>query len=271
MEKVFNKAQSYKYNSVMYKDLEDIGDIHEENIVEIADAVFIIKETFKEVIIYWGAQTKESFFHGFNKVINIISNKNIKQNRLFIEFIPEDFIEGMEDLGFRVVSEWTDYWVDNLQSIKVPASPFESVRLLNADEFHSAAKVLQSCEGYSREFTGESDEWVKEWNEDENSCVLVAEENSEIIGVCCLNIYGFYSEKGPVLWLREIGVMPRWQGKGIGYALINKAFKWGEEHGAKRSFLACDIENCNGIRLYEKFGYRKKEGRGQINMAKENK
>ncbi|WP_055669573.1 GNAT family N-acetyltransferase [Desnuesiella massiliensis] len=268
MENLLEKAQGYEYNSVMYKDMEDIGEASKENVFTGEDSLFIAKEKPEEIEIFWGADSKESFFKGINSALNIIQHRGVKAKRVFLEFIPSEFAEEMEELGFKVVSEWVDFWAQELSNMEVQPSTSYNVKLIEANEYGNAGQVLRSCNGYSRGFKGESDEWVKEWNEGDNSCILVAAMNNEIIGVCCLNIYGFDSEKGPVLWLREIAVAPAYQGKGIGYSLIEQAFQWGIAKGAKRSFLACDADNIKAIKLYGKFGYKRKAERGQINMAK---
>ena len=268
MKEIFEKAQGYKYNSVSYKDLEDIGEVTKENIFGMNNAAFIVEETSKGMQIHWGAESVENFIDGISGAIAYINDQNRENKRIFTEFIPPEFVEHMEGIGFKIVSEWVDFWVKDLQRVEVSPSSFEGVRQIKENEYEEASKVLRSCAGCSREFVGESEQWVKEWNEEENSCIFIAKVNNELVGVCFLGIYGFDSEDGAVLWLREIGVSPKYQGKGIGYALIEKAFQWGRENGAKRSFLACDAENCNGIKLYEKFGYRRKDERGQIDMAK---
>lgn len=108
---------------------------------------------------------------------------------------------------------------------------------------------------------------MKEWNESDNSCILVAEHNKAIAGVCFLTINGFKSEKGPILWLRELAVDPKYQNQGIGYMLAVGALIWGKNNGAKRSFLAADKENHHAIRIYNKLGFQHKDEIGQINMA----
>lgn len=268
MKDVFEKAQSFRYNSVTYKDLKDIGEVNQENIFDMKDAVFIANENNKEMQIHWGAESVEAFINEINKVMPFVERQRKDNKRVFIEFIPAEAVEDMEKLGFRIASEWVDFWVKNLQSVEVSPSKFEGIRFIKANEYEEASKVLCSCSGCSREFTGETIQWVKEWNETENSCILVAEINNELAGVCCLNMYGFDSKNGAVLWLREIGVAPGYQGQGIGHALIEKAFEWGKDKEARFSFLACDAENYNAMKLYEKLGYRRKEERGQINMAK---
>jgi len=268
MKEIFEKAQGYKYNSVAYKDLEDIGAVSNENIFEIDKAAFIAEETSKGMQIHWGAESVENFIDGLSTVIAFVNDRNKENTRIFTEFIPSEFVEHMENIGFKIVSEWVDFWVKDLQGVEVNPSSFVGVRKIKENEYEEASKVLRFCVGCSREFVGESEQWIKEWNEEENSCIFIAELDNELVGVCCLGMYGFDSENGAVLWLREIGVAPKYQGKGIGYALIEKAFQWGRENGAKRSFLHCDAENYNGIKLYEKLGYRRKDERGQIDMAK---
>lgn len=62
---------------------------------------------------------------------------------------------------------------------------------------------------------------------------------------------------------------PKYHSRGIGKELIYSGLKWGIENGAMLSFLACDTENYSGIKVYESFGYKKKDGESQINMDKE--
>lgn len=74
--------------------------------------------------------------------------------------------------------------------------------------------------------------------------------------------------KGPVLWIREIDVMPSYRGRGYGKRLLEQALAYGISKGMKRGFLHCDVENKNAISLYNQFGFFSKPGRGQINMIR---
>ncbi len=85
--------------------------------------------------------------------------------------------------------------------------------------------------------------------------------------MCMMNIYGHESEKGPVVWLRELAVHLEYQGRGIGFSLILKGLKWRKSNNATRSFLAVDLKNRNAIKLYKALGYKRNVERGQINMA----
>ena len=96
--------------------------------------------------------------------------------------------------------------------------------------------------------------------------MYAAEHDGNIVGVGYFVLYGFDTEKGTVLWVRELAVDPKYQSKGIGRELILQGIAWGKENGAKRSFLACDAENYNAIKLYESLDYSRSVERGQINM-----
>lgn len=141
-----------------------------------------------------------------------------------------------------------------------------NIRVLNENEIKAASEVTISCTGYSRGFIGQSEDVIREWLDTENSQLFVAEVDENIVGLCFVILYGFDSEKGTILWIRELVVNPNHQSNGIGRQMIVHGINWGVENGAKRSFLACDAENYKAIKLYEKLGYRKKDGRGQINM-----
>lgn len=41
-------------------------------------------------------------------------------------------------------------------------------------DYLKVSLITKSCKGLSRGFHGEEVEFIKEWNEDENSCILLA-------------------------------------------------------------------------------------------------
>lgn len=263
MKNIIEKARKYRYNSLEYVDVEEIANA--KIFIKTEKYIFIYKELKDKVQLYWAAKSQREFFEGLNKVVDFISKKQDK--KLYIEFVPEDFVDGLENIGFRIVSEYIDFWNSDLSTVLIKQKDLLLIRPLKDDEYMIASKVTRACKGYSRGFNGESDEWIKEWNKAENSCVLVAELQEKIVGICCVSLYGFESEKGIVLWLRELAIEPKYQSQGIGHSLVGHVIDLGKENGANRSFLACDSENYKAIRLYEKFGYRREDGRGQINMA----
>ncbi|WP_105616112.1 GNAT family N-acetyltransferase [Vallitalea okinawensis] len=257
-KKLLEKIKNMAYNSLMYVDFEDIEGARV--FFSNENYVFLTKEIGDQLQIFWGAISKEGFIKGLKKLINQSDQKNF-----YIEFIPDDFEEELKLLGFRIESEWVDFWINDLDSVEI-SEPSKKVRTLKEEEYSEASRVTKACQGESRGFIGETGQWIKEWNGNDNSHVLVVEVNDYLVGICCVNLYGFESEKGPILWIREVAVDPNHQSKGIGHSLLNYAIQWGKDNGARRSFLACDVQNDKAMSIYQNFGYESNEGRGQINM-----
>lgn len=263
MERILEKGIEYKYNSMEYTDAEDLEGA--SLIIDTEEYIFVLKELEDKNRLYWAARSIQDFLKGISVLRDKIGKDN-KKRPIYMEFIPEEFISELEALGFKMHSEFLDFWKADLKIENTPKQVFYKVRPITSNEYSAASKITKACKDLSRGFRGETEDFVKEWNDTENSIVLAAEDNEEIIGVCFLSLYGFESERGTVLWLREIAVDPKYHSRGIGGALIRAALAWGIENGAKRSFLACDTENYNAMRLYESYGYKKNAGRGQINM-----
>lgn len=276
MKNLISLASQYKYNSLQYVDSEDI--INASIYINTDQNLFLyqnsnmIKELYWDsksndnIQLFWASNSKDDFFEGLIKTLNYIKKTETKAEKLYTEFIPEDFLDEMIRLGFKIVSEWTDFWNRDLNSLNIKPCNSINIRHLNKEEIPIAANLTRSCAGYSRGFTGQSDIMIKEWIETENSYLFVAELGCNIVGLCFVALYGFDSEEGTVLWIRELAVDPNYQSRGIGRELISYGIKWGRENGAKRSFLACDAENYNAIKLYESLNYSRNNGRGQINM-----
>jgi mycothiol synthase len=61
-------------------------------------------------------------------------------------------------------------------------------------------------------------------------------------------------------WIRELGVRPRWRGRGVGRALLLETFREFERRGRSRVSLGVDAENASGAtRLYESVGMREEQ------------
>lgn len=266
MESILNKAKQFKYNSLEYVDEEEIYDskvcIHEE------DCIIFFKELENKIKLFWAVNTKEAFFRGLKAVEDFMVENMIDIEKLYIEFIPEDFLEEMYGEGYKIYSEYVDFWNYDINKLKICQRENTYIRVLKDTEYDSASDVTKSCRGNSRGFEGETGEWIKEWHESDDSQVLVAKSDGVVVGICCVGLYGFQSENGIVLWIREIAVRPQYQKQGIGRLLLENAILWGQENNAKRSFLSCDAENYNAVRLYQSFDYKRKDERGQINMEK---
>lgn len=276
MNNLIEKARGLKYSSLDYVDIEDIKASkifnNDDSNIFLYQNSNIKKELYWEsksnhsFQLFWAANSRESFLEGLAQTIEYIKKTELNPDKIYIEFIPEEFLDDMNNMGFSIVSEWVDFWNSDLKSVDIAYKNKISIREVVEKDIKAVSEVTKSCTGYSRGFTGQSEDIIKEWMDTENSYLFVAEVDGTIVGLCFVILYGFDSEKGTILWIRELVVNPKFQSNGIGRRLIIHGINWGVENGAKRSFLACDVENYKAIRLYENLGYKKKEERGQINM-----
>ena len=157
-----------------------------------------------------------------------------------------------------------DFWIKEL----LPKYKFNGkCKLLQNNECADASAVSVSCKGQSRGFLGESEQWFHEWitgeNEDikdmdgKNYAVIIHKNKTDgkITGVSCVCTYGHYFEKGAVVFIRMLAVIPEYQNQGIGRNLLMQTLQYGVEQGAKRAFLHVDLENKNAVKLYESAGF----------------
>ncbi|WP_026477696.1 GNAT family N-acetyltransferase [Alkaliphilus transvaalensis] len=262
---LIKKAEKFKYKSLEYIESEDI--LNAEILADDDEALVIYTKESERLKIDWATNSPTKLMIRLKELINRVSfDQEIK--KIHIEFIPEEIVPELEAYGFKISSEWVDFWNNKLEKSCYEQDKSLIIRNIIDREYHVASEITKSCKGISRGYYGESVDWIKDWYEKENSQVYVAEINNKIIGVCCVSLYGFDSSKGTVLWIREVAVDPNYHSQKIGLNLMSFAIDWGKKNGAKRSFLACDMDNRKAIRLYEGLGYEKISERGQINMEK---
>ncbi|MDU6809659.1 MAG: GNAT family N-acetyltransferase [Clostridium sp.] len=197
------------------------------------------------------------------------------KKEFLVTFIPHEWVQKLEEVGLIVRNAWRDYFKYNLNEIE----PLDNFEFLTIEECEEASKVTMMCKNQSRGFTGQTSKWMKVWISNteisgsntgtrNNGVIIERGINNEIIGVICVATYGHEIEKGPILWIREIAVIPKFQNNGIGRKLILRALAYGKKHNAARAFLAADECNYPGIHLYTDIGFVPSEEKSQIDMIK---
>lgn len=103
------------------------------------------------------------------------------------------------------------------------------------------------------------EEHLHEIAESDNSIVLVAEAQGQIIGI--LDCKGGRRKAMRHVTSLSMSVRKEWQNQGVGTALLARAIKWAKASGAvKRIELFVYARNMAAVHLYQKFGF-KEEGR----------
>ncbi|HPA93260.1 MAG TPA: GNAT family N-acetyltransferase [Petrotogaceae bacterium] len=260
------KAADHIYSSLSYVSAEDMGDVIQNFFVVCDKGVFIISEEKKQYHVLWACDDFSFVVDNIRKFIDEYNDFR-EEKRIFIEFVQPKDVVGLAKIGFKIVSEWLDYWVEDINKIDIQRERFSQVFTISEDEYYAASGITLRCAGQSREYEGEDYTFVREWARSRNSKVLVYKQDENVCGVCFISIYRSASAKANVLWVRELAVDPLYQGKGVATVLLNKALEYGKNWGAYKSFLAVDRENFRAVRIYEKIGFHPKAGHGQINMA----
>ncbi len=94
--------------------------------------------------------------------------------------------------------------------------------------------------------------------------LFVAKDNDKIIGFMAVDGNWFSKKYNMVVGaIHEIFVDPAYFGKGVGEALMQKAFEYFKQRNLKRIELWVGDKNFRAMRFYEKFEFRKD---GQYNF-----
>lgn len=244
-------AKTYRYNSFEYLEYEQVMDF---KLIQNDEALLLIYGRNRENEItaaYWAA----------NDAVLLAGKVKGLGHNILVNFIPAEWKDYFAKQGFSDYAIYRSYWVKDLDLVDGRTD----YSFLKEEEYGQASAVTRAVKNQSRGFHGESEEWIGSWirgedpnarEDDTKDCnIIVHREGKTVAGIACVGIYGHDSEKGPVLWLREIAVLPGEQGKGIGKKLILQSFRYGKERGAKRAFLMADDCNTNAIGLYKKTGF----------------
>jgi RimJ/RimL family protein N-acetyltransferase len=124
--------------------------------------------------------------------------------------------------------------------------------------FASTDQVLTTLDEYTITLENEKT-WINNFNQNPNAFVLVAECETQIIGL--LFFVPQTKKKNSHTGEFGVSVHPSFQGMGIGRALIDKLQAWANASSAiEKIFLNVFASNRHAIKLYGDLGF-KEEGR----------
>ncbi|BCN29826.1 GNAT family N-acetyltransferase [Anaeromicropila herbilytica] len=263
-EKIKKEIENYQYTSMLYTDYEEAADCE-------------IISWNEELILLYGfdSEKKVMEYHwAANQVDVLVQELEKKREKAIITFVPVEWVEELERIEYHINAVWNDYFNPTLEGILEPEEPFQ---FLSIEECREASDVTLACRRMSRGFEGESEEWMKKWitgteahqimQENKDAAVLIHKEDNKIVGIVCVSTYAHDSEKGPILWVREIAVHPKYQRQGIAHKLLLQALYYGKVHGANRAFLSADECNEHAIHLYNKVGFQARKEEAQRDMV----
>ena len=84
---------------------------------------------------------------------------------------------------------------------------------------------------------------------DDRHHIWLAVENGVIVGFASAVDY-VHPDKPRELWINEVGVAPKWQGKGIAKRLLSLTFEHGRKLGCAEAWVLSDPDNAAANALY---------------------
>lgn len=90
-------------------------------------------------------------------------------------------------------------------------------------------------------------------------CVLAAEGNGRVVGMCTGQLTVSTAEGGPALLVEDVVVREEWRGQGIGRRLMEGIAEWAGNNSVSRLQLLADRNNAAALDFYKKLGWRRTE------------
>ena len=177
---------------------------------------------------------------------------------------PPELIQPLCRIGFTVDEHYMDHWLYGILPLALDLPTCACIREADASDFGRLTEISAACE--AKGWHEQPEEWFSYWRSQDHSAIFVTEVEGQTIGYECLDLYGFESEKGTVVWIQTLAVVPDHQRRGHGRSLLLNGLRWGQRQGAQRSFLATDKRNHVARRLYESVGYRP-SGAEEVNLV----
>lgn len=90
-------------------------------------------------------------------------------------------------------------------------------------------------------------------------CIMVAESNQKIVGMCSAQILVSTAEGGIVALIEDLVIEEEWRGYGIGKELISATESWATSLGVSRIQLLADQNNVSALAFYRKMNWKSTE------------
>ena len=90
----------------------------------------------------------------------------------------------------------------------------------------------------------------------EQTHVLVAEINAQVVGMCSGQMTVSTAEGGPALLVEDVIVQEDCRGQGFGRRLMEEVAGWGKKKGALRLQLLADRNNASALDFYKRLGWQ---------------
>lgn len=91
----------------------------------------------------------------------------------------------------------------------------------------------------------------------DRSCLLVAEAQQKIVGMCSAQLLVSTAEGGLKALVEDVVIDEAFRGQGIGRKMLAAVSKWAANKGVKRLDLLADRDNKNALAFYDRLGWKR--------------
>ena len=95
--------------------------------------------------------------------------------------------------------------------------------------------------------------------ENERGCVLVAEVEGQVVGMCTGQLLVSTAEGGLSLLVEDVVVQEQWRGRGVGRLLVGAISDWARVNKVSRLQLLADRSNVPALDFYRIMGWHMTE------------
>lgn len=184
-----------------------------------------------------------------------LAEKGKLAGRTFLAHVNTDEKSLYIGAGFKYVKSYYQFHIDLSADLEAPTwPPGVAVRMaVQVDDDEAIYRVVQTAFERPEDQAPTIEQWrshmIRPKLYDPGLWFLATAE-SEIVGT---SLGVKYETEG---WIRQLGVIPAWRGKGIATALLQHTFLAFRDRGYKRVGLAMEAQNEKALVLYDGVGMK---------------
>jgi len=133
------------------------------------------------------------------------------------------------------------------------------VRAAQAADIDSLVNLLKTLFGVEQDFVFDPSRQQRGLSmmlANPQGCLLVAEEDGRVVGMCSGQLLVSTAEGGPSLLVEDVVVDEQWRGRGVGRLLMEAVSRWAGERKVSRLQLLADRNNAPALAFYHRLGWK---------------
>lgn len=133
------------------------------------------------------------------------------------------------------------------------------IRRAGAEDIDSLTGLLKLLFAIEEDFTFDKErqqQGLQIMLENGSGCILVAEIDQAVVGMCSGQLTVSTAEGGYSLLVEDVVVEEEWRGNGIAGKMLARLAEWAGSRGATRMQLLADRNNGPGLYFYTREGWQ---------------